>query len=192
MDHGAVLLETLTQIGQFEFSDPLERSYEALRAAVKYVDGNLPLSSRGLTSPLHALINALSDTLGGARPEILRPRRRGEGAPKDQSFSSVQGVLGSLLEKLIRAGVPRDSAARSIATQAASLKILDRNGRRITAKNIISWRARTNDDLASAGTAAFRKVASPDIASQEDAESYVRGALQALANRGHGRDRNSD
>ena len=122
MDQYAVLLETLAQIGQFEFPDPLERSYAALRAVVKYVDGNLPLSSRGLTNPLHALINALSDTLKGAHPEVLRPRRRGKGAPKDLSFSSVQGVLAGLLEVLIRAGVPCDSAARSIATQAGASK----------------------------------------------------------------------
>ena len=79
MDQHAVLLETLTKIGQFEFPDPLERSYAALRAVVKYVDGNLHPSSRGLTSPLHVLINALSDTLKGAQPEMLRPRRRGKG-----------------------------------------------------------------------------------------------------------------
>jgi hypothetical protein len=192
MDHGAVLLETLTQIGQSEIPDPLERSCNALRAVVKYIDGNLPLSSRGLTSPLHALINALSDTLKGGQPNMLRPRRRGKGAPKDLSFSSAQGVLAGLLEILIRVGVPGDAAARSIETQAASLRILDRSGQRITAKNIVTWRARANDDLASAGTRAFKKVVSLDIANQEDAESYVRGALQALANRGHGRDRNSD
>ena len=51
MDQHAVLLETLTKIGQFEFPDPLERSYAALRAVVKYVDGNLHPSSRGLMRP---------------------------------------------------------------------------------------------------------------------------------------------
>jgi hypothetical protein len=192
MDPHAVLRETLTRIDRFEFRDPLERSYEALRAAAEFVDGNLPPSLRGLTSPLHALINAVSDTLKGAQPDMLRPRRRGKGAPKDLSFSSVQGVLASLLEVLIRAGAPRDSAARSIATQAAAHKILDRKGQRVTAKNIIAWRARANDDLPSAGTAAFKTVAHPHVTDQKAAERYVQGALRSLADSGHGRDRNSE
>jgi hypothetical protein len=96
MDQFAPLLEILTRIGQFEFPNPLERSYAALRAVVKFVDSNLDQSSRGLTGPLHALINALSDTLKGGRPEMLRPQRRQKGPPKDQSFASVQGTLAAI------------------------------------------------------------------------------------------------
>jgi hypothetical protein len=58
MDQRAVLIDTLTQIGRFEFSDPLERSYQALRAVVKYIDSDLGLALQELTTPLHALINA--------------------------------------------------------------------------------------------------------------------------------------
>ena len=195
MDHHALLVDTLTQISRFEFPDPLERSYETLRAVVKYLDSSLDRSSLGIMSPLHTLISALSDALKGAQPEMLRPRRRGKGPPKDLSFSSVQGVLAGGLEVLIRAGVPREAAARWIATQAASLKILDRKGHRITAKEVVTWRARADGDLAAAGTAAFKKVASARIADQEEAKRYVRDALLALANRGHGRvprDRNSE
>ncbi len=120
MDQFAPLLEILTRIGQFEFPNPLERSYAALRAVVKFVDSNLDQSSRGLTGPLHALINALSDTLKGGRPEMLRPQRRQKGPPKDQSFASVQGTLAAMLDVLIRIGVPScDSCNRSRAHSRA-------------------------------------------------------------------------
>jgi hypothetical protein len=82
MDHHAVLVDILTRIAQFEFPDPLDRSYEALRAAIKYVDSTLDPSLGGLTSPLHALVNALSDSLRccvppraqRGRPRISRSR----------------------------------------------------------------------------------------------------------------------
>ena len=142
--------------------------------------------------PLHVLINALSDTLKGESTRNASAPTAGQGSFERSVLLLGSGCIAGLLEVLIRAGVTRDSAARHIATQAASLKVLDRKGQRVTAKNIVTWRARANDDLPSAGTAAFKKLASPHIADQEEAESYVRDALSALAIRGHGRDRNSE
>jgi hypothetical protein len=187
MDHHAVLVDILTRIAQFEFPDPLDRSYEALRAAIKYVDSTLDPSLGGLTSPLHALVNALSDTLKGGRPEMLRPRPRTEGAPKNLSFSSTQGILAGLLEMLIRVGQPRESAARFIATKAAALKIVNRNGQRISAKNVIAWHHRRGGDLSAAATSAFKKVTTPQITDVDEANRCVLDSLRCLAERGHGR-----
>jgi hypothetical protein len=191
MDQFAPLLEILTRIGQFEFPNPLERSYAALREVVKFVDSNLDRSSRGLTGPLHALINALSDTLKGGRPEMLRPQRRQKGPPKDQSFASVQGTLAAMLDVLIRVGVPSGSAARNIAKQAKSFKIFDRYGQPIAANEIISWRSRVDDGLPADATKVFKKLARHDITDPAEAKRKIRETFEVLANRGHGRDRNS-
>lgn len=192
MDQRVVLKDTLTQIGRSELPDPLERSYCALRAVVRYVDSDFGLSLQEHMAPLHALINALSDTLKGSQSEMLRPRHRGKGPPKDLSFSSVQGTLAGALDVLIRVGTPSDSAARRIEAQADSLKIRDRKGQRVTAKQVIDWRARAKDDLPAAATAAFKRVTAPDIADQDEAKLYARDVLLALVSRGHGRDRNSE
>jgi hypothetical protein len=184
-------LEALIRVNRFEFQDPLERAYETLRTVANYIDSDLYISREGFTSPLHSLINSLSDTLRGGQPAMLRPRRRAKGPPKDQSFASVQGILSGALDVLIRTGMPRDSAARFVATQAESLKVSDRNGQRLTAKEIIARRARAGDDLPATGSAAFKKLASLTLADQKSAKSHVRDALEALSNRGHGRDRNS-
>jgi hypothetical protein len=144
------------RIRQFELTDPLERAYAALRTMVTYVDNDLYILSQGLTRPLHELINALSDTLKGGRHTLLQPRRLGKGAPKNQSFSSVQGVLGAALDALMRAGIPRNSAARFIASHAESLKIRDRNGHRLTPKEIVAWRARAGDDMAATVSGVLR------------------------------------
>jgi hypothetical protein len=187
MDHHAVLVDILTRIAQFEFPDPLDRSYEALRAAIKYVDSTLDPSLGGLTSPLHALVNALSDTLKGGKPEMLRSPPRAKGPPKDQSFASVQGVLAGALETLIRADMPGAQAARFVANEASRLRISARNGEPISQNSIIQWRHRQGGDLSANATAAFKKVTTPRFSSLADAKVYVRGSLHSLARRGHGR-----
>jgi hypothetical protein len=188
----ASLLKTLNKIDEFQFPSPLEESYTALLKVVDYIDSKLDQASRKLTRPLHALINALSDTLKGRRPELLQPQHRGKGAPRNQSFASVQGTLAVHLEVLIRVGVSPNAAARFIATQAASHQILDRDGTAITSRTIISWRARANDDLPTDATKIFNKAADLRIANREEAKKFVRDSFQALANRGYRRARNSE
>jgi hypothetical protein len=159
---------------------------------VEYVETGLDPESHQLTIPLQALIAALSDTLRGGRPALLHPRQRGKGAPKDQSFSLVQGVLAGALDVLVRAGMPRDMAADFVANQANLRGVHDRKGQRVAAKQVIAWRARAGDDLAAAGYAVFKTFASHNVADQDTAKDFVLGQLLAVENAGFGQDRNPD
>ena len=187
-DHHDKVIAYLAEIGRRPDVDPLERSHAALRAVVAYFDSSLDISSRHLTRPVHSLIHALSDTLRGGQPALLRPRRRGKGPPQDQSFSSVQGALAGALEVLVRAGMPLQSAARWVTAKANSHGIRDRKGQNLSASQVIAWRARAGDDLPATGSAAFKKVSSRPSADQEAAKLYVKGVILALADTGLGAD----
>jgi integrase len=187
--HYEALMAVLAGIGQRPDVDRLERSYAALRAVVAYFDSSADISIRDLMRPLHALIHALSDSLRGGQPALLRPRRRGTGPPKDQSFSSIQGAVAAALEIMVRAGMQVDSAARLVTTMAHSHGIRDRNGQRLTAAQAINWRHRAGDDLAPTGTAAFKQIASLRVADQEQGKEYVREIIGGLVDGGLGADR---
>ena len=191
-EHHDALIAFLAEIGRRPDVDPLERSYAALHAVVAYFDSSLDISSRHLTRPVHSLIHALSDTLRGGQPALLRPRRKGKGPPRDQSFSSIQGAVAGALEIMVRGGIQVDSAARLVATIAHSHRIRDRKGQRLTAKQVMTWRDRAGDDLPPTGSAAFKKITSLKVADQEEAKKYVHEIILALADGGLGADRDSE
>ena len=190
------LLDDLNNLGSRDTPPDLKRSHQALRDIADFLEGEFERSfgvdALDALSPLYDLINALSDTLNGGRPELLRPTNQKKGAPGNQAKHLAQGAMAAAMDCLIFAGVQRVDAAKFVADEANKRGIGDQKGEKIKPKQVANWRSRVGDDLSPGATnlhsqtfRQFREIiaAAPEAQRRAVAEDLVKDVLAAVRNR---------
>lgn len=178
------LMSALKEIAAGDYQIPLERSYDALRVVVTWIETPNTLEAHATVLPLQTLVLALSDTLKGGKPEYLKHSVGGTGRPSDLSFASLQGAVAGAMALIMAAPggrASRDSAATLVSKRAHHFGLRDQKGRRITAKQVASWRYRVGVDLPETAANVFRKIVEIKPGSESAAKAHVDDILQGVA-----------
>jgi hypothetical protein len=177
-------MNALKEIAARDYQIPLERSYDALRVVVNWIETPNTLEAHETVLPLQTLVLALSDTLKGGKPEYLKHSVGGTGRPSDLSFASLQGAVAGAMALIIAAPggrVSRDSAATLVSKRAHHFGLRDHKGQRITKKQVASWRDRVGVDLPEAAADVFRSIIEIRPESECAAKAHVDHIFQAVA-----------
>ena len=190
------LVEALNDLRGANALSDLERSYDALKFVGEFLEMEIgdkfgvdALDALEALSPLNELINALSDTLNGGGPELLRPTNQKKGAPGNQVKHVAQGAMAAAMDCLIFAGVQMDEAAKFVADEAHRQAICDQRGQRVTANQVASWGRRVGIDLSAGATGVHGQTiqghrnhiaAAPEAEKQAVAKDLVKGILGAV------------
>ena len=188
-----LLVDALNELGSGDSPPDLERSYEALRYLIEFLELEIEDRIGGdalvALSPLNDLIAALSDTLYGGKPELLHAKNRKKGAPRNQAKHLAQGAMASAMDLLMFAGVRQDDAAKFVADEAHRRAIFDQRGQRVTAKHDAYWRHRAGGDLSPVATNIHKQLVQkfeatitdkPEAERKAVAKGLVIGLLEAI------------
>jgi hypothetical protein len=190
-----LLVDALNELGSGDSPPDLERSYEALKYLIEFLELEIEDCIGGdalvALSPLNDLIAALSDTLYGGKFKLLHAKNLKKGAPKNQAKHLAQGAMAAAMDLLMFAGVRKDDAAKFVADEAHRRAICDQRGQQVTAKQVAYWRSRAGDDLSSGATGLYRQIvpqckeqveAAAEAEKRAVAEHLVKGLLEAVRN----------
>ena len=185
MDQRA-LLAALTEVAGRAYPHRLERSYDALRLVLAYIEADLPEGDLQSVAPLRALVAALSDVLRGAKPPLFEDLPKTNGAPASKAFANAQGAIAATLELLIRAKMPQGEASMWIARKCSELGIGDKKGYAITASQVASWRNRAGGDLADAAQQVFDQIVAiwPECIELKEAKNDAAAVLRSVRDTG--------
>ncbi len=188
-----LLVDALNTLGGKDAPPDLERSYQGLLYLQEFLELEIKCRFGGdalpALSPLNDLIVALSDTLNGGRPELLRPTNQKKGPPENQAKHLAQGAMAAAMDCLIFAGMRKDDAARFVASKSKERGIFDQKGQEIQLKQVAKWRSRVGDDLSRGATRLHGQifsqlkdkiVATPEAERKLAAEGLVIGLLESL------------
>ena len=135
-----LLVGALNTLGGKDALPDLERSYQGLLYLQEFleleIEDSFGRDALAALSPLYELIKALSDTLNGGRPELLRPKNQKKGAAMNQAKHLAQGAAASAMELLIFARVGKDDAAKFVADEANKRGIGDQKGENVKRRPI--------------------------------------------------------
>ena len=185
MDQRA-LIAALTEVAGRKYPHRLERSYDALRLVLGYIEAGLPEGDLQSVAPLRALVAALSDVLRGAKPPLFDGLPKTNGAPASKAFANAQGAIAATAELLIRAGMPLREASRWVKGECKELGIGDKNKKEITAGQVASWRNRAGGDLPDAAQQVFDQIIAtlPERIELMEAKKDAAAALRLVRDTG--------
>jgi hypothetical protein len=154
-----------------ESAGRLEACLRSLAAVIEFLDEDEVVFEAGTATTLKMLQSALHDRLRGAKPSLLFSLARKAGAPTMTVPSALQGVVAFALERLIKAGLRREEAARFVVARLSKLGITHVGSGTITVNVILRWRAEIRDSGSAGATHVYdclmqQLPPSPDDASE--------------------------
>jgi hypothetical protein len=141
------LIEQLSELERRASSaeiDALTASYYALYKVIYFLQADARVLERQATRPLWSLVFAIHDLTQGARPKLLfgpRDRKGAKGAPSYTSAIVLRALVNLAFKPLLKGGMPKEEAGHWLAAELKHSGIRQRNGKEITASQIIRWRA---------------------------------------------------
>jgi hypothetical protein len=163
----------------------LEAGSEAIYEVINFLIADKAVKHGGLVRPLVEILRCLLDLEHGAKPKLFFQARRPPGITKATNLwrDYRRGQIVSAIDLLMRrARFSGEAAAKWIEHELKLRGILDSDGRRITARQILSWRNKVSDHTATEATREFadRHEQHSSIANATAAERRARELLDNL------------
>jgi hypothetical protein len=137
------LIERLLDLQRRELA-PLDASFGALGAVLRFLGRDARLFESEATKPLFRLLFAILDRTQGAKPKLFfdTPTRPDQSAkPTHTSSIILRAIVNTAYLSLLEAGMSQQEASKRLAQELKRAGIKQSNGRAIEAKVIARWRA---------------------------------------------------
>lgn len=157
---------------------------------IRFLEGDLTIKGTGIVRPLGRLAIALRDLGRGARPPLFFDRPdRNVGRPKDITIEAARGHIAAAASFLIEQGEAAAAAADFIAATLRELHINYRNGKPISARQILRWRHETGGPSPERAERTYKDVlakyaAAPHGGGRNWQRNLVLGSLMSLRDAG--------
>jgi hypothetical protein len=136
--------ELIAKLSRLEERDALTASYYALCWVIQFLSADARITEREVTRPLNRLAYAVLDRVQGGRPKLLfdPPDRNGaKGAPSYTSAAVLRALVNAAFLTLRKGGMSKEEAGNWLAAELEHSGVKQPNGKAITAKAIMRWRA---------------------------------------------------
>jgi hypothetical protein len=117
----------------------LETGLKALRAVVRYLQGDVDVLDGFLTRPLAIIENACFDAGRGAKPRLLDHAPERPGKATRTTREAVQGSLVFAVHLFRASGMSTERAVNQVVQQARMLKVRCADGAPITKRQVKNW-----------------------------------------------------